>query len=155
MKIGMGFDIHRLVPDRPLMLGGVKIPFPKGLLGHSDADVLLHALCDALLGAAGAGDMGAHFPDTDPKWKDTPSVRFVEKAVELLGRSKMRVVNADLILVTEEPKLAPHKRAIQESVAQALGIDHRKVNVKAKRMEGLGEIGAGEAMAAYAVVLVE
>jgi len=155
VRVGMGFDIHRLVPDRPLVLGGVKIPSPKGLQGHSDADVLLHALCDALLGAAGAGDMGTYFPDTDPKWKGVASGRFVEKCMELVSRAKMRVVNADLIVVAEEPKLAPHRRAIQESVAGTLGLDSRRVNLKGKTMEGLGPIGQGEAIAAYAVVLLE
>ncbi len=155
MRIGMGFDIHKLVPNRSLMLGGVKIPHSKGLLGHSDADVLLHALCDAILGAAGAGDMGSYFPDSDPKWKGTSSIQFIEKTVELAGRSKLRVVNADLTIVGEEPKMAPHRREIQETIARALGIDHRRVNLKAKTMEGLGEIGAGEAIAAYAVVLLD
>jgi len=155
MRIGMGFDIHRLVENRPLFLGGVKIPFSKGLQGHSDADVLLHALCDALLGAVGAGDMGTYFPDTDPKWKGVASSRFVERCVELVSRAKMRVVNVDLIVVAEEPKLAPHRRAIQESVAQALGLDSRRVNLKGKTMEGLGPVGQGEAISAYAVVLLE
>ncbi len=155
MRVGMGFDIHKLVEKRPLMLGGVKIPHSKGLLGHSDADVLLHALCDAILGAAGAGDMGSYFPDTDPKWKGASSIQFIEKTVELAGRSKLRVVNADLTIVGEEPKMAPHRREIQETIARALGIDHRRVNLKAKTMEGLGEIGAGEAIAAYAVVLLD
>ena len=155
MRIGMGFDIHRLVENRSLLLGGVKIPFSKGLQGHSDADVLLHALCDALLGAVGAGDMGSYFPDTDPKWKGVASSLFVEKCVELVSRAKMRVVNVDLIVVAEEPKLASHRRAIQESVAGSLGLDAGRVNLKGKTMEGLGEIGAGEAIAAYAVVLLE
>ena len=155
MRIGMGFDIHRLVEGRSLILGGVKIPFPKGLQGHSDADVLLHAICDALLGAVGAGDMGSYFPDTDPKWKGVSSSRFVKKCVELVSRASMRIVNVDMIVVAEEPKLAPHRRAIQESVAGSLGLDARRVNLKGKTMEGLGEIGAGEAIAAYAVVLLE
>ncbi len=155
MRVRLGFDIHRLVDGRSLILGGIKIPGPKGLLGHSDADVLLHALCDALLGAVGAGDMGTYFPDTDPQWKDTPSARFVEKAVELVSRAKLRVVNTDLTVIMETPKLASHRMASQESVAQALSLDRRRVNLKAKTMEGLGPIGAGEAIAAYAIVLLE
>ncbi len=155
MRIGMGFDIHKLVADRPLMLGGVKISHNKGLLGHSDADVLLHALCDAILGAAGAGDMGNYFPDTDAKWKGAASIRFLEKSVEVASRSKLQVVNADLTLIAEEPKIAQYRREIQETIARALGIDHRRVNLKAKTMEGLGDIGKGEAIAAYAVVLLE
>ena len=155
MRVGMGFDIHKLVENRPLMLGGVKIPHSKGLLGHSDADVLLHALCDAILGAAGAGDMGSYFPDTDPKWKGVSSIQFVEKAAELASRSNMQVVNADLTLIGEEPKMARYRREIQETIARALGINHQRVNLKAKTMEGLGPIGAGEAIAAYAVVLLE
>ena len=151
----MGFDIHRLVTDRPMILGGVKIPGAKGLLGHSDADVLLHSLCDALLGAVGAGDMGTYFPDTDPQWKDTPSRQFVAKALELVSARKWKVANADLVVLAEAPKLAPHRLAIQNSVADILKVDRAQVNLKAKTMEGLGPIGAGEAIAAYAVVLLE
>ena len=155
MRIGMGFDIHRLVPDRSLVLGGVPIPWPKGLLGHSDADVLLHALCDALLGAVGAGDIGSYFPDTDPQWKNVSSRIFVEKALELANRKGLRIANVDLVAITEEPKLAPHRREILQSVAGLLGVKADRVNLKARTMEGLGPIGAGEAMAAYAVVLLE
>ncbi len=155
MRVGIGFDIHRLVPERPLILGGVTVPSPKGLLGHSDADVLLHALCDALLGAVGEGDMGLHFPDTDPKWKDTPSHRFVAEALTKVKSHNLSVANADLVILTEAPRLAPYRQQIQQSVAQALEVDSSRVNVKAKTMEGLGPIGAGEGMAAYAVVLLE
>ena len=137
------------------MLGGVKVPSAKGLLGHSDADVLLHALCDALLGAVGAGDIGTYFPDTDPRWKGAPSRIFVEKALELVASKGLKVGNVDLVAITEEPKLAPHRKAITESVAGMLQVGADQVNLKAKTMEKLGPIGAGEAMAAYAVVLLE
>lgn len=151
----MGFDIHRLVAGRPLVLGGVKIDAPQGLLGHSDADVLLHAVTDALLGAVGAGDIGSYFPDTDPKWKGVSSQLFVEKALELVEQKGHKVANLDLVVVTEEPKLAPHRHGIVDSVSHLLKIPAECVNLKARTMEKLGPIGAGEAMAAYAVVLLE
>ena len=151
----MGFDIHRLAAGRPLVLGGIRFSSPKGLDGHSDADVLLHALCDALLGAVGAGDIGSHFPDTDLEWKNAPSSLFVTKAVEEVRRRGYSVANADLVVLAEAPKMGPHRQAIQDSVAQLLSVDHSLVNLKAKTMEGLGPIGAGEAIGAYAVVLLE
>ncbi len=155
MRVGIGFDIHRLVANRPMILGGVTVPGPNGLLGHSDADVLLHALCDALLGAVGAGDIGTYFPDTDPQWKNAPSQIFVEKAMELVKSKGLKISNVDLVAITEEPKLAPHREKILGSIAQILRVDPEQVNVKARTLEGLGPIGAGEAMAAYAVVLLE
>ena len=155
MRIGFGFDIHRLVENRPLVLGGVRVPNPKGLEGHSDADVLLHAICDALLGAVGAGDMGVYFPDTDPKWKGTPSGQFVQTALELVASHGLAIGNVDLVLVAETPKLAPHREAIRKSIAGILKVKPEQVNVKGKTMEGLGEIGAGQAIAAYASVLLE
>jgi len=155
MRVGIGFDIHRLVAGRPLILGGAPIPHSKGLLGHSDADVLLHALTDALLGAVGAGDIGTYFPDTDPQWKNAASRLFVEKAVELAQRKGLKISNVDLVLMAETPRLSLHRKAIQVAVAQALGVKADRVNLKAKTMEGLGAIGAEEAMAATAVVLLE
>lgn len=155
MRIGIGFDIHRLVEGRSLLLGGVKIPSAKGLLGHSDGDVLLHALCDALLGAVGAGDIGSYFPDSDPKWKGVSSQIFLEKATELASRKSLRVENVDAVILTEEPRLGPHRIAIQRSIAQMLRVKDDRINVKAKTMEKLGPIGEGEAMAAYVVVLLE
>lgn len=155
MRVGIGFDIHRLVEGRSLLLGGVKIPYGKGLLGHSDGDVLLHAVCDAILGAAGAGDIGSYFPDSDPKWKGASSGLFIEKALELASRRDLRVANVDAVILTEEPKLSPHRAAIQRSVAQMLRVKDDKVNVKAKTMEKLGPIGEGEAIAATVVVLLE
>ena len=155
MRIGMGFDIHRFEAGRPLMLGGVKIPFEKGLLGHSDADVLLHALCDALLGAVGAGDIGSYFPDTDPQWKGAPSTIFIGKAMELVKARGLRIANVDFTVLTEQPKLFPYRALIHKSVAKMLHVEEIQVNLKARTMEKLGPIGAGEAMAAYAVVLLE
>ena len=155
MRIGFGFDIHRLKTGRKLVLGGVEIPAPKGLDGHSDADVLLHAVTDALLGAVGEGDIGAYFPDSDPKWKGTASRVFVEKALELVKKRGLKIANADFTLVAEEPKLAPHRAAIRKSVAGLLGVEPERVNLKAKTMEKLGPIGEGKAVACYAVVLLE
>ncbi len=151
----MGFDIHRVEEGRPLVLGGVTLPASKGLSGHSDADVIFHALTDALLGAVGAGDIGNYFPDSDPRWKNTPSAVFVSKALELVAKSKLGVGNADVTVLAEEPKLAPHQTEIRRSVARALGVEPSQVNIKAKTMEGLGPIGEGHAMAAYAVVLLK
>jgi 2-C-methyl-D-erythritol 2,4-cyclodiphosphate synthase len=155
MRIGLGFDIHRLVDGRPLILGGVTVPHAKGLKGHSDADLLLHALCDAMLGAVGAGDIGTYFPDTDPQWKDASSRIFVEKALELVKGRGWKLSNTDLVVLTEAPSMAPHRVAIRQSIAKLLEVDPTQVNVKAKTMEGLGPVGDGEAMAAYAVVLLE
>ncbi len=155
MRVGIGFDIHRLVPERPLVLGGVKVPHPKGLLGHSDADVLLHALCDALLGAAGEGDLGTYFPDTDPKWKSADSRQFIAQAMELVKTRGSKVANVDLVVLLEAPRLAPFREQIQRSIAQVLKVDESRVNLKAKTMEGLGPIGEGQAIAATAVVLLE
>lgn len=155
MRVGIGFDIHRLVAKRPLFLGGVRVPHSKGLLGHSDADVVLHALCDAILGALGAGDMGVYFPDTDPKWKGVASRRFVEEAMRLAKRQRQALSHADLIVVAEKPKLSAHRGAIKKSLAEILKVSEHQVNVKAKTMEKLGPIGQGKAIAAYAVVTLE
>ena len=150
----MGFDIHRVEAGRPLVLGGVTLPWSKGLQGHSDADIIFHALTDALMGAVGAGDIGIYFPDSDPRWKNTPSGMFVSKALELVDKRKFQIENVDVVILTEEPKLAPHYLPIRRSVAKVLRVEPARVNIKAKTMERLGPIGAGEAMAAYAVVLL-
>lgn len=155
MRVGIGFDIHRLVEGRSLLLGGVKIPSTKGLLGHSDGDVLLHALCDALLGAVGGGDIGTFFPDSDPKWRNAPSRLFVTRALQQVSKRRCRISNVDLVVLAESPRLSAHRQAIQGSVARTLGLDPSRVNLKAKTMEGLGPIGAKKAIGAYAVVLVE
>ena len=153
-RVGIGTDIHRIVEGRKLMLGGVHIPFPAGLLGHSDGDVVLHAIVDALLGAAGLGDIGTLFPDTDMQWKDADSKVFLYTVKEQLEKKQWEVVNVDLTIHTEAPKLGPMKGQIRRCIAGLLGMDFAAVNVKAKTNEGLGEIGAGEAMAATAVALL-
>jgi len=154
-RTGIGTDIHRIVADRKLMLGGVYVPFPAGLAGHSDGDVVLHALIDALLGAAALGDIGDLFPDTDPKWKNADSKELLFIVKELLESNKWDVINVDLIIHTEQPKLEPVKGQIKRCIAGLLGINFTAVNVKAKTNEGLGEIGAGLAMAATAIVLLK
>jgi 2-C-methyl-D-erythritol 2,4-cyclodiphosphate synthase len=153
-RVGVGTDIHRIVEGRKLMLGGVYIPFPAGLLGHSDGDVALHAIIDALLGAAGLGDIGTLFPDTDVQWKDADSKGFLYAVKEQLEKKGWEVVNVDLTIHTEMPKLGPMKGQIRRCIAGLLGIDFQSVNVKAKTNEGLGEIGAGEAMAATAIAML-
>jgi len=148
MSVGFGFDIHRLVPGRRLLLGGVEIPHPLGLLGHSDGDVVLHALINALLGASGQEDIGSKFPDTDPRYKGISSEVLLAKVMD--GLRGWTVVNADVTVVAEEPKIAPHRGAIRTKLAEGLRTD--RVSIKGKTMEGLGPIGAGEAIAAYALV---
>ena len=149
MPVGHGWDVHRLVNGRRFVLGGVEIPHPLGPLGHSDGDVLLHALIDALLGAAGLGDIGGRFPDHDPRWKDASSETLLALVMKDVGAA-WRVVNADVTVVAERPKLAPHKAAIEAKLAAALGTS--AVNVKAKTAEGLGPVGAGEAIECHVVV---
>jgi 2-C-methyl-D-erythritol 2,4-cyclodiphosphate synthase len=153
-RIGIGYDIHRLVADRKLLLAGVKIPFTKGLLGHSDSDVLAHAVCDALLGAAALGDIGTHFPDNDPRWRGASSLDFLRYALKLIGDKGYRVANVDATVITEQPKLKPYIQAMRERLAEVLEADVDRVSVKAKTNEGLDAIGRGEAMAAQAVVLI-
>jgi 2-C-methyl-D-erythritol 2,4-cyclodiphosphate synthase len=153
-RVGIGTDIHRVVEGRRLMLGGVYIPYPAGLLGHSDGDVALHAIIDALLGAAGMGDIGTLFPDTDMQWKDADSKMFLYSVKEQLEKKQWEVVNVDLTIHAEAPKLGPLKGQIRRCIAGLLGMDFAAVNVKAKTNEGLGEIGAGEAMAATAIALL-
>ena len=153
-RVGIGTDIHRMVEDRKLMLGGVHIPYPAGLLGHSDGDVAIHAIVDALLGAAGMGDIGTLFPDTDMQWKDADSKVFLHTVREQLEKKQWEVVNVDLTIHAEAPKLGPMKGQIRRCIAGLLGMDFQAVNVKAKTNEGLGEIGAGDAMAATAIALL-
>ena len=153
-RVGIGTDIHRLVENRKLMLCGVHVPYPAGLLAHSDGDVALHAVIDALLGAAGMGDIGTLFPDTDPRWKDVDSKELLFIVKGQLEEKRWEVVNVDVIIHAEEPKLAPVKGQMKRCLAGLLGIDFTAVNVKAKTNEGLGEIGAGQAMAATATVLL-
>ena len=155
MKIGIGYDIHRLVEGRPLILGGVSVPYKKGLLGHSDADVLLHAISDAVLGAANLGDIGIHFPPGDPKYKDISSKEILKKVQRLTGDKGYRVNNVDAILVAEEPKIAPISEGMRKNISDILNIDVTQVSVKGKTNQGIGEIGRGEAIAAHAVVTLD
>ena len=155
IRVGIGYDFHRLVGGRKLILGGVEIPFAKGLAGHSDGDVLTHALCDAILGAAGLGDIGQHFPDTDPMWKDVSSLELLRRVCALIQEKGLRALQADTVIVAEQPKLAPHFDQMRDILARALGIEPAQVNIKAKTTEGQEATGRGEAMAAHAVVLLE
>jgi 2-C-methyl-D-erythritol 2,4-cyclodiphosphate synthase len=155
IRVGIGHDTHRLEPGRPLILGGVRITHPRGLAGHSDADVVLHALTDALLGAAGLGDIGDAFPDTDPACKDADSRIFVRDALERLNRGGWRLVNIDVIVFAQEPKLGPVKAAIRHSLAGLLALNEDAVNVKAKTGERVGHIGRAEAIACQVVALIE
>ncbi len=151
MRIGTGYDVHRLVAGRKLIIGGVDIPHELGLLGHSDADVLLHAICDALLGAAALGDIGRHFPDTDPAYQGISSLALLKEVRQLLARSDYRVNNIDATIVAEQPKMAPHIPGMVANVAAAAGVERSAVNIKATTTEGLGFAGKGEGIAAYAV----
>jgi 2-C-methyl-D-erythritol 2,4-cyclodiphosphate synthase len=153
--IGFGYDVHRLVAGRPLIIGGVRVEHELGLEGHSDADVLTHAVIDALLGAAGLGDIGEHFPDTDERWRGADSIDLLRRTAELLEGEGLRVVNVDATVVLERPRLAPHRAAMRARLAQALGLDERRVNVKATRGEGLGFVGRGEGATALAVAALE
>ena len=154
-RIGQGYDIHRLVEGRPLILGGITIDYEKGLLGHSDADALLHAITDALLGAAGLGDIGRHFPDTDPAYKDADSKILLSDAVGLVVKAGWAIVNVDATVIAQAPKLAPHMEAIRESVAKAIGIDLQRVNIKAQTKEGCVAVGLEEAIEVHAIALLE
>ena len=154
-RTGIGFDAHRLVENRRLVLGGVVVPHERGLLGHSDADVAVHALMDALLGAIAAGDIGQHFPDTDPAWKDADSIKLLEAVAALLRERGWRVVNADMTILCEKPKLAPHIPAMRRRMAAAMGAEVDAVSVKASTVEGMGAIGRREGIAVHAVATVE
>jgi len=154
MRVGLGYDVHRLVTGRPLILGGVEIPHTHGLAGHSDADAVLHAITDAILGALAAGDIGERFPDTDPQWAGAPSRVFVTEVVRLAARRGYRVGHCDVTVIAEAPKLTPHKGPMRARIAELLNVEIDGVSVKAKTNEGLGPIGAGEGIAAAAVVLL-
>ena len=155
MRVGIGHDTHRLEVGRPLILGGHRIAHPRGLVGHSDADVVCHAVADALLGAAGLGDIGEHYPDTDPRWKGLHSTQLLAEVVDRLERSGWRVVNCDVIVHAQEPKLGSHKPAIRANLARLLGVGEADVNVKAKSGEHVGPVGRGEAIVCEAVTLIE
>ena len=155
MRVGQGFDVHALVENRKLIIGGVEIPYQKGLAGHSDADVLLHAICDALIGAAALGDIGAHFPDTDPRYKGIDSRKLLREVGKLLTENGWRVINIDATIIAETPKMAPHIPAMVKNIAQDLAIDVEDVNVKAKTNEKIGYIGRGEGIAAEAIACIK
>jgi 2-C-methyl-D-erythritol 2,4-cyclodiphosphate synthase len=152
MRVGVGYDLHRLVEGRRLVLGGVTIPFEKGLLGHSDADVLFHAVCDALLGAVGLGDVGQHFPNTDPKFKDVSSTTLLEQTLQMVRDKGFCVNNLDATILAEAPKLAPYSGVMETNLAALLELEPSRVNVKATTMEGMDAIGKGEAIAAICMV---
>jgi 2-C-methyl-D-erythritol 2,4-cyclodiphosphate synthase len=155
MKVGFGYDSHRLVEGRRLVIGGVEIPFEKGLLGHSDADVLLHAICDALLGAIGEGDLGRHFPDTDPMYRDMSSLLILQKISDMAERKGLVVWNLDSTVILEKPRLAEFLPLMVARIASVLGVEQGRVNVKAKTNEKMGFIGRGEGIAAFAVLTVK
>ncbi|PYJ03772.1 MAG: 2-C-methyl-D-erythritol 2,4-cyclodiphosphate synthase [Verrucomicrobia bacterium] len=155
VRVGIGYDVHALVEGRKLILGGVDIPHAKGLEGHSDADVLMHALCDAILGAVGAGDIGHFFPNTDPRWRGAPSAVFLEEAARQVRSRQGKIVNVDATLIAQQPKLAPHVPQMKAKIAAALGLDAAQVGIKATTNELLGFIGRGEGIAAIAVASVD
>lgn len=152
LLLGIGYDVHKLVEGRKLFLGGIEFDSPVGLLGHSDADVVLHAICDALLGAAALGDIGEHFPDDDPQWKGISSAVITRKVLELIKTKGLKVNNVDVTVLAQRPRLGPRKKEMRQKVAQLLGISPERVNIKATTMEGLDAIGRGEAIAAQAAV---
>jgi 2-C-methyl-D-erythritol 2,4-cyclodiphosphate synthase len=150
-RCGIGYDLHRLEEGRKLIVGGIELPFDKGPVGHSDGDVLAHALCDALLGAAGLGDIGTHFPDTDPKWKGANSMLFLEHARKLVDEKHLAIEHIDAVVIAEKPKLGPHFPKMRGALAKALSVGPEKINLKAKTNEGVDAIGRGGAIAAYVV----
>ena len=154
-RVGIGYDVHQLKAGRPLILGGVVIEHDTGLDGHSDADVLMHAICDAVLGAIGEGDIGSFFPPNDPQWKNAPSKIFLEEAARQIAKRNGQLINVDAMLIAETPKIAPHISAMKENIATALGIEADAVGVKATTNETMGFVGRGEGMAAHAVASVE
>ena len=154
-RAGIGYDLHRLAAGRKLMIGGIEVPFEKGSVGHSDGDVLLHALCDALLGAAGLGDIGTHFPDTGPQWKGVSSLIFLDQTRKMLEGRKLKIQNIDAVVICEKPKLGPHFPAMRAEIARSLGVPVEQINLKAKTNEGTGEIGRGEAIAAQVIAMLE
>ena len=150
-RCGIGYDLHRLVEGRKLIIGGIEVPFEKGPAGHSDGDVVAHAVCDALLGAAGLGDIGKHFPDTNPKWKGANSLLFLEYTQKLLNETKFAIEHIDVVVILERPKLGPHFPRMREALARSLNVTAEKVHLKAKTNEGVDAVGRGEAIACHAV----
>jgi 2-C-methyl-D-erythritol 2,4-cyclodiphosphate synthase len=154
-RCGIGYDLHRLAEGRKLIVGGIELPFDKGPVGHSDGDVLAHALCDALFGAAGLGDIGSHFPDTDTKWKNANSLIFLEHARKLLDEKHFAIEHVDAVVILEKPKLGPHFPRMREVLAKSLGVASEKIHLKAKTNEGVDAVGRGEAIASYVVATLE
>lgn len=154
VRCGIGYDLHRLAEGRPLVIGGITVPFDKGPVGHSDGDVLAHAICDALLGAAGLGDIGTHFPDSDPKWKGANSLQFLEHAAKLLDEKCMKIGHLDAVVILEKPKLGPHFPKMREALAKSLRVLPEQVHLKAKTNEGVDAVGHGEAIACHVVATV-
>ena len=155
MRCGIGYDLHRLEAGRKLIIGGMEVPFDKGPVGHSDGDVLAHAVCDALFGAAGLGDIGAHFPDTDPKWKGANSLVFLEHSAKLLREKNLVIEHIDAVVILEKPKLGPHFPKMRDVIAKALNVTSDRVHLKAKTNEGVDAIGRGEAIGAYVVATLK
>ena len=155
MRVGIGYDIHRLVEERKLFLGGVEIPYVKGLIGYSDGDVVLHAIADAILGALSLGDIGEHFPSTDPQYKDIPSREILKKVLHMASGKKYAVRNVDTVIIAEEPKIFPFKGKMLETLEEILELKREMINIKATTNEGVGSLGRGDAIAAYAVVMLE
>jgi 2-C-methyl-D-erythritol 2,4-cyclodiphosphate synthase len=155
VRIGHGYDVHRLVEGRKLMLGGVVIPFARGLDGHSDADVLLHAICDALLGSLSLGDLGIHFPDTDPRYKDSDSLKLLKRVTSMVKEKGFFIGNIDATIIAEQPKLSGYIAQMKDTIAHTVGIDKGNISIKATTTEGLGFVGRGEGIAVHAVVLME
>jgi len=154
-RVGQGWDVHRIAAERPLILGGIAIPSEFGLAGHSDAVVLSHAITDAILGAIAAGDLGMHFPDSDPRWKGCDSLQFLRHACDLAGQAGFQIVNVDSTVILERPKLKDHRQAIRESLAKTMGLDVGRISVKFKTAEGLGPAGEGRSAEAQAIVLIQ
>ena len=154
-RVGLGYDVHQLKDNRPLILGGVEIQHEKGLDGHSDADVIMHAICDAILGALGEGDIGSFFPPSDPQWKDTPSKIFLEEAAKQIKKQNGRLINIDAMLIAEAPKISPYIPQMKNNIANALGVSPKDIGIKATTNETMGFVGRGEGMAAHAVASVE
>lgn len=155
MRVGLGYDAHRLVTGRPLFLGGVQIPFDKGLLGHSDADVLVHAACDALLGAVGLEDLGRHYPDHKPEYKNIYSIKLLKLSYQMVQRRGYRLVNLDAVVIAQAPKISPHREAMQRTMAKAMNCGEDRINIKATTTEGLGFAGTGDGIAAQCIVLLD
>jgi 2-C-methyl-D-erythritol 2,4-cyclodiphosphate synthase len=153
-RVGSGFDVHRLVAGRPLRLGGVEVPYERGLEGHSDGDCASHAVCDALLGASGAGDMGEHFPSRDARWRGVPGTSFLEQTARIVAERGFEIENVDITIVAQEPVLAPHLDAMRQTVSHSLGVPAADISIKAKSTDGLGALGRGEGIAALASALV-